>query len=76
MAAVGVIGLTGTMSINVLESTREIGVMRAIGASDGAVAQVFIVEGLVIGLLSWLLAVATVKSIQTLRDYYKLMESL
>jgi putative ABC transport system permease protein len=30
--------------------------MRAIGASDGAVAQVFIVEGLIIGLLSWFLA--------------------
>jgi putative ABC transport system permease protein len=44
----------GTMSINVLERTREIGVMRAIGASNGAVRQVFIVEGVIIGLLSWL----------------------
>ncbi|MDP2401645.1 MAG: ABC transporter permease, partial [Actinomycetota bacterium] len=31
LALVGVIGLTGTMTINVLESTREIGVMRALG---------------------------------------------
>ena len=43
----------GTMSINVLERTREIGVMRAIGASDGAVLRVFLVEGLVIGVMSW-----------------------
>ena len=55
LAFVGGLGLTGTLSINVLERTREIGVMRAIGASDGAVARVFIVEGEVIGLISWLL---------------------
>jgi putative ABC transport system permease protein len=47
----------GTMSINVLERTREIGVMRAVGASDGAVLKIFVVEGLFIGLLSWLAGV-------------------
>ncbi len=53
LAAVGVIGLTGTMIINVLESTREIGVMRAIGASHGSIYQVFVTEGVVVGLLAW-----------------------
>jgi putative ABC transport system permease protein len=53
LAAVGVIGLSGTMIINVLESTREIGVMRAIGASHRSIYQVFVTEGVVIGLLSW-----------------------
>jgi putative ABC transport system permease protein len=43
------------MSTNVLERTREIGVMRAIGASDGAVLQIVIVEGVIIGLISWFL---------------------
>jgi putative ABC transport system permease protein len=57
LAVVGGIGLMGTMSLNVLERTREIGVMRAIGASDGAVLQVVIVEGVLIGLLSWLIAI-------------------
>ncbi len=33
MALVGMLGLTSTISINVLERTREIGVMRAIGAT-------------------------------------------
>jgi putative ABC transport system permease protein len=57
LAVVGAIGLMGTMSLNVLERTREIGVMRAIGASDGAVLQIVIVEGVFIGLLSWLIGV-------------------
>lgn len=55
LAVVGVIGLTGTMIINVLESTREIGVMRAVGASHEAIFQVFITEGVTIGLISWAL---------------------
>jgi putative ABC transport system permease protein len=53
LATVGVIGLAGTMIINVLESTREIGVMRAIGASHASIFQVFVTEGVVIGVLSW-----------------------
>ncbi|MEN9938264.1 MAG: hypothetical protein RLZZ387_4843 [Chloroflexota bacterium] len=49
---VGGLGLMGTMSINVLERTREIGVMRAIGATGRAVRQIVVVEGVLIGGLS------------------------
>jgi putative ABC transport system permease protein len=55
LAIVGGLGLMGTMSINVLERTREIGVLRAIGAPNRGVAWVFIGEGTAIGVLSWLL---------------------
>jgi putative ABC transport system permease protein len=56
-AFVGSIGLTGAMSINVLERTREIGVMRTIGAVDRVIMQSVIIEGLVIGLITWVLAI-------------------
>lgn len=55
-AVVGSIGLMGTMSINVVERGREIGVMRAIGATSPAIARLFVIEGVLIGMLSWLLA--------------------
>ena len=56
-AIVGSMGLTGTMGMNVLERTREIGIMRAIGADDRAVMRTVIAEGMVIGIISFVLAV-------------------
>jgi putative ABC transport system permease protein len=56
-AAIGALGLMGMMSLNVLERTREIGVMRSIGATSRAVAGIVITEGLVIGIVSWLIAI-------------------
>ena len=52
LAVVGGLGLMGTMSINVVERVREIGIMRAIGASNGAIQRIFVIEGVVIGLIS------------------------
>ncbi|MCP5096975.1 MAG: FtsX-like permease family protein [Chloroflexi bacterium] len=57
VAAVGGLGLMSTMSLNVLERRREIGVMRAVGATMARVLFIILGEGLVIGLLSWGLAV-------------------
>jgi putative ABC transport system permease protein len=57
LAAVGSLGLTGTMSLNVIERTREIGVMRAYGASSTAISRIVVVEGLLIGMMSWILAI-------------------
>jgi putative ABC transport system permease protein len=55
---VGGLGLSTTMSINVLERTREIGVMRAVGASTHSIFRIIVGEGVLIGLLSWVLAAA------------------
>ncbi len=56
IVAVGGLGLATTMSINVLERTREIGVLRAVGASTSDLLQIIVTEGLLIGLMSWGLA--------------------
>jgi putative ABC transport system permease protein len=56
-AFVGSIGLTGTMGMNVMERTREIGVMRAIGAIDREIVKTVVIEGGFIGLITWVLAV-------------------
>jgi putative ABC transport system permease protein len=43
------------MGMNVLERTREIGIMRSIGAVDSEIMRTVIVEGVVIGSISWVL---------------------
>jgi putative ABC transport system permease protein len=57
VAAVGGIGLMGSLSISVVERTREIGVMRAIGARTATIMGMFVMEGVLQGLLSWAIAV-------------------
>jgi putative ABC transport system permease protein len=53
---VGGVGLTGAMSLNILERTKEIGVLRAIGASSSSILRIVLAEGVCVGLVSWLLA--------------------
>lgn len=55
-ATVGGLSLAGAMSLNVLERTKEIGILRAVGAPGRVVMQIVIIEGLVIGVVSWLIA--------------------
>lgn len=57
MAAVGAIGLLTTLSMAVYERQKEIGVMRSIGAGSSTIAGQFLVEGILIGVLSWLVAI-------------------
>jgi putative ABC transport system permease protein len=48
---VAALGIVNTMLITVLERTHEIGVMKAVGARDGHIQVIFLVEGLLIGLV-------------------------
>ena len=57
VAIVGGLGLMGSLSISVVERTREIGVMRAIGARSSTIINMFLLEGLIQGIVSWILSV-------------------
>ncbi len=57
MIAIGGMGLASSMSLAVLERTREIGVMRAIGAGHGTIMGMIQVEGLLIAVIGWLLSI-------------------
>jgi putative ABC transport system permease protein len=52
LATVGGLGLAGTLSLNIIERTREIGVMRAIGASNTALNHIVMSEGVAISVAS------------------------
>ena len=56
IGCVGGLGLMTTMSLNVLERRREMGVLRAIGATPRVVWLMVIAEGLVTGVLAWAIA--------------------
>ncbi|HXC70642.1 MAG TPA: FtsX-like permease family protein [Pyrinomonadaceae bacterium] len=56
IGGVGGLGLMTTMSLNVLERRREMGVMRALGATPRTVWLMVVAEGIVIGVLSWTVA--------------------
>jgi putative ABC transport system permease protein len=58
VATVGGLGMASAMSLNVMERRREIGVMRAVGATTSTVLQVILTEGLLIGAMSWIVALA------------------
>jgi putative ABC transport system permease protein len=53
---VGSLGLTSTLTLGVIQRTREIGVMSAIGATPTTLARQVWIEGVVIGVFSWLAA--------------------
>jgi putative ABC transport system permease protein len=84
---VAALGIMNTMLIGVLERTREIGVMKAVGGRDGQIQLMFLVEGALIGLvggllgllLSWLISFpgdAWVRSMVNKQLTVKLEESL
>jgi putative ABC transport system permease protein len=56
IALVGGVGLSGIISLSVLERRQEVGVMRAIGASSWQVVRLFVGEGILLGFISWLIA--------------------
>ena len=57
IVAIGMIGLVSSMSNNILDRTREIGILRSIGASRRDLRRIFRAEGITIAIAGWLLGI-------------------
>ncbi|TVR22855.1 MAG: ABC transporter permease [Ilumatobacter sp.] len=55
LGVIAVIGVAGTMALGVMEQTREIGVLRTIGASSRAIRRLFVLQGLALASIGCLL---------------------
>jgi putative ABC transport system permease protein len=53
IAIIGAIGVINTLTLNILERRREIGVLRSLGGSNERLVQIFLTEGLFLGLLGF-----------------------
>jgi putative ABC transport system permease protein len=57
IVAISMVGLINAITMAVLERTREVGMLRSIGARGRDVRRIFLAEGLAVALLGWLLGV-------------------
>ncbi|TFH20314.1 MAG: FtsX-like permease family protein [Acidimicrobiales bacterium] len=57
IVAIGMIGLVNLMTMNVIERTREIGILRCIGARAKDVRRIFRTEALAVAFAGWVLAI-------------------
>ena len=62
-------GIANTMIMSILERTREIGIMKAIGAEDREIKLIFFVEAAVIGLVGGVVGVLVAWGIDELANY-------
>lgn len=58
VVAMGMIGLVSAMTTNILERTREIGILRSIGARARDIRRVFLTEAVALVVLGWLTGIA------------------
>ncbi|HXV57315.1 MAG TPA: FtsX-like permease family protein [Gaiellaceae bacterium] len=57
IVAMSMVGLANAITMGIIERTREIGILRCIGARARDIRRIFASEGVVLGLLGWLLGI-------------------
>jgi putative ABC transport system permease protein len=57
IVVIGLIGLINMMTMNIIERTREIGILRCLGARSGDIKGIFRTEALAVAFLGWLVAI-------------------
>jgi putative ABC transport system permease protein len=57
IVAISLVGLVNAITMSVIERTREVGMLRCVGARAKDVRRIFTVEGLAVALLGWLIGV-------------------
>jgi putative ABC transport system permease protein len=57
IVAISMVGLVNAITMSVLERTREIGVLRCIGARARDIRRIFTAEGVAVSLVGWLLGI-------------------
>ncbi len=57
IVTIGVVGLTNTLSMNVIERIKEIGILRTIGARSWNLRSIFGFEGITLALFGWILSI-------------------
>ncbi len=70
---VATFNLIGMLLMVVLEKTREVGILKAMGASRGGIARVFLAEGMVIGLVGTALGNGLALALCELQLRYRLL---
>lgn len=71
MVLVGSLGMASGISTSVVERTREIGILRAIGGKPRAIRTILVSESMVMALIGWLLALALAQPFSRfLSDYF------
>ena len=63
---VGSVGIANTMFTSVLEKTKEIGIMKAIGAKNGDIMMIFLLNSAIVGLVGGLLGIGLGTGISSL----------
>ena len=59
VGAMGALGIVNTLTLNIMERRREIGILRVLGSTNARLLQIFVTEGLLLGVLGLCVGILT-----------------